>query len=171
MRNETVAKGFLRVVLELEVDTITYLDTSLPSTSPSGRDFTVDVLCDLSDGRQVLLEMQNDYRRDYSQKALVELSRLIGQWDTKSSTAQADDSHRGSVLQGTESFWKNIHQVIVLVITNKEFSHSATKQHFNGESLVEPEIINTYRLMHDKHAQRHYGDVDVADCVINTRQF
>jgi hypothetical protein len=180
MKTPEVVMGFLNTILKLEgdqmVSQVTYLDGELLSNESLGRHFTVDVLCETVKGRRFLLEMQNDYRADYATKALVELCRLIADWDAKvvhQDLTQSDRSQfrSGQTHTAVKTFWKDIEQAIVIAITNKRFPDNAMKARFPGHTVMEPEIINTYRIVHDQHPTRPLGDLDVRVILIMLSNF
>lgn len=169
IRNPDIAAGFINHVLSLkgndEVKEVTYVDTQLPSSDPLGKNFTVDVLCTTKNGR-FLLEMQNDFRNDYPDKAFVELCRLISQWDSSSIQQVVTEKTRkrsrsGETHDVAHEFWQDIDRAIVLVITNKRFPATDVKISDPSQLQMEPDIVNTYRMMNISHPGRYLGDMDV----------
>lgn len=169
IKNPDIAAGFINHVLSLkgndEVKEVTYVDTQLPSTDPLGKNFTVDVLCTTKNGR-FLLEMQNDFRNDYPDKAFVELCRLISQWDSSSVQQVVKEQTRKRARSGethdvAREFWQDIDRAIVLVITNKSFPSNAFKVSDSSQSQMEPNIVNTYRMLNVDSPKRYLGDMDV----------
>lgn len=169
IRNPDIASGFINHVLSLkgddQVKEVTYVDTQLPSTDPLGKNFTVDVVCTTNNGR-FLLEMQNDFRNDYPDKAFVELCRLVSQWDSSSIQQVVTEGTRKRSRAGethgvAREFWQDIRRAIVLVITNKSFPATSTKTSDPSQHQMEPDIINTYRMMNTSHPGRFLGDMDV----------
>jgi hypothetical protein len=109
--------------------------------------------------------MQNDFRADYATKAFTEFCRLIAHWDAETIHQEVTEENRkraraSETYDGTKEFWKDIKTAIVLVITNKRFPETQHKSLFTGQALMEPEIINSYRMMHESHAGRFLGDLD-----------
>lgn len=164
-----VACGFLNTILDLKdqniITNVRFLDKELPSHEALGRDFIVDILCETQDNRRFLVEMQNDFRADYATKAFTEFCRLIAHWDAETIRQEVTEESRkraraSETYDGTKEFWKDIKTAIVLVVTNKRFPATQHKVLFPGQVLMEPEIINSYRMMHESHAGRFLGDLD-----------
>lgn len=61
-----------------------------------------------------------------------------------------------------KEFWKDIKTVIVLVVTNKRFPEEKRETLFSDQSsaVMEPDIINSYRMMHESSPGRPLGDLD-----------
>lgn len=172
MRRPEIAMGFINHMLGLTgpdaVKSIRYVDPSLPSGDPLGRAFTVDVIC-TTDREKFLLEMQNDFRSDYPDKAFTELCRLVSYWDRDRIHQKVTEGSRktkrvGEVHDEARDFWQNIKRAVVLVITNKAFSPGAVKESDPTAPQMEPEIINAYRMTHENHPKRYLGDMDA--CVV-----
>ena len=76
---------FLNCILDLKdeaaIASVIYLDPNAPSANPLGRYFISDVLCCTLCGKNILIEMQNDFDPEYSDKALLELCHLTGRAD------------------------------------------------------------------------------------------
>lgn len=169
IKNPDIAAGFINHVLSLkgndQVKNVTYVDTQFPSTEPLGKNFTVDVVCTTNNGR-FLLEMQNDFRNDYPDKAFVELCRLVSQWDSSSiQQAVTEDTRKrsraGTIHDTAREFWQDIQRAIVLVITNKSFPVRAVKESDPSQPQMEPNIVNTYRMLNVDNPRRYLGDMDV----------
>jgi hypothetical protein len=169
MQQPHIATGFINHILDLKgaeaVRNVTYIDPYLPSLDPLGRHFTVDVICSTEKGK-FLLEMQNNFREDYPDKAFIELCRLVSNWDrdiVRQKLACADDRkalRAGEKHDGTGDFWKSINRAIVLVVSNREFKPGARKSSHATTSQMEPEVINNYRMTHIEHPNRYLGDID-----------
>jgi hypothetical protein len=157
--------SFLNAALDFEgdqcIDSIEHLSPELPSSDPSSifrYRFTVDVRCRSKDGRNFLIEMQNDFRDDYHLKCLVEHCRMIGRLDTAQTLEeQSQRSERNS--HDRLKFWKGIQGLYTIVLTNKSFSASRCKSQFTDEALMEPFLVNTYELRHIKQLERLFGDI------------
>ena len=165
--DEIVLSGFLNSLWNLQgndiIVGIQYLDAGLPSDDWIGRHFTVDIRCKTKAGEHYLIEMQNDYHGNYTDKAHVEHCRMIGRIDT-TSTMNVEDEDRemmsaSSTCDEAKSFWRSISAVRTVVITNKSQTSTRRKQHFEEELTAEPEIVNTYSMRHDEHLERHLGDI------------
>ena len=169
MKQPHIATGFINHVLDLKgaeaVRHVTYIDPYLPSSDPLGRHFTVDVVCS-TEKSKFLLEMQNNFREDYPDKAFIELCRLVSNWDRdiiRQKLACADDRkalRAGEKHDGTGDFWKTINKAIVLVVSNREFKQGAKKSSHTATPQMEPEVINHYRMTHIEHPNRYLGDID-----------
>jgi hypothetical protein len=202
-KDREVAIGFLNTILNLRDDDaivdLGYIDTELPSLIPEGRDFRVDVLCRSSKGEWFLLEMQNDYRADYPDKALVEFCRLMGHVDAaRYQSCSRPEAHElpgggrgdgdgggsgsgGGAADSAEpsrkripifkDFWKHIPRIITLVITNKEFSTGQTKDRFPDQALMEPDIVNTYTIRHTGVPARCLGNIDARIVLVMLANF
>jgi hypothetical protein len=156
MRCKEVTIGFLNTILclpeEDKITEVTYLSEKSNETLESN--FTVDILCETTKNSCILIEMKNDSRVDYSTKAFVELCRLIAYWDSETinqniSELERKRKHAGATHKLTKEFWKNIKTVIVLVVTNKKMALTRN-----------PEIINTYRMTHEKYTEQYLGQID-----------
>jgi hypothetical protein len=127
MNDPIVLSSFLNTILELEdkVESIQYLKTELPSAEIIGKDFIVDILCETEDGKRFIIEMQNDYRGDYANKAIVEFCRLIAYWDQETihnpnTSEQAKKKSRANTaFEPVKRYWRDITTAITIVITNK----------------------------------------------------
>lgn len=179
-KHPSVAMGFLNHILNLQGDDaikdIQYLNTELQSSDPLGRHFTVDILCQTKNDRRFLLEMQNDFRSDYANKALTELCRLIAHWDAQVVHQKVTEMSRkrartNSTLDEIKSFWEDIHTAIVVMVTNKVFPVWQTKESQPDQSLMEPEIINSYRLVHERRTSRHLGNIDARAVLVMLGNF
>ena len=180
MHQPKVVMGFLNTILHLtepdKILSVTYLDKELNSADPLGRHFTVDVLCESIGGKRFLIEMQNDFRSDYTTKAFTEFSRLISQWDAHIVHQEVNEQtlkkvRANETLESVKEFWKDIHTAITVVITNKRFPEDAHKIHFTTQPLMEPQIINTYRMMHVDHPNRYLGDMDARVVMVMLAHF
>lgn len=179
-KHPSVAMGFLNHILNLQGDDaikdIQYLNTELQSSDPLGRHFTVDILCQAKNDRRFLLEMQNDFRSDYANKALTELCRLIAHWDAQVVHQKVTEMNRkrartNSTLDEVKSFWEDIHTAIVVMVTNKVFPAAQTKESQSDEPLMEPEIINSYRLVHERRTSRQLGNIDARAVLVMLGNF
>ena len=180
MHQPSVIMGFLNTILHLSepdlIQSVTYLDKELNSGDPLGRHFTVDVLCESTGGKRFLIEMQNDFRADYTGKAFTEFSRLIAQWDAQIVHQEVNEQTRkraraNETLNTVKEFWKDIHTAITVVITNKRFPEDAYKTQFIMQPLMEPQIINTYRMTHTDHPNRYLGDIDARVVMVMLSHF
>ena len=180
MHQPLVIMGFLNTILRLSepdrIQSVTYLDKELNSADPLGRHFTVDVLCESTGGKRFLIEMQNDFRADYTAKAFTEFSRLIAQWDAQIVHQEVNEQTRkraraNETLNTVKEFWKDIHTAITVVITNKRFPEDAYKTQFIMQPLMEPQIINTYRMTHTDHPNRYLGDIDARVVMVMLAHF
>jgi hypothetical protein len=188
-KDPQVASGFLNTILSLEgediISHLEYADQELSSCSPEGRDFRVDVLCRTKKGEWFLLEMQNDYREDYPDKALVEFCRLLGNMDVMHYQVCSNPSAHAATYESEGAaatppkkrlrmdpyFWKSIPKVITLVITNKEFSETKRKERFPDQFLKEPDIINEYTLRHTRVSERRLGNIDARIVLVMLANF
>ena len=167
--NEVVACGFLNTVLGFsgneEIQDVIFLDKELPSHEPLGRNFIVDLLCEAKNGRRFLIEMQNDFRADYATKVFTEFCRLIAHWDSKVIDQKVSEETKkraraNATYEGVKEFWNDITTAIVLVVTNKCFSPNEQKVRFPNQAVMEPDIINSYRMTHENIPERTLGDLD-----------
>jgi hypothetical protein len=167
--DQQVACGFLNTVLGIsgteEITHVRFLDKELPSHELLGRDFIVDILCETGKGRRFLIEMQNDFRADYATKAFTEFCRLIAHWDAEVIHQEVAEESRkraraSTTYDGVKEFWRDIKTAIVLVVTNKRFSHDQRKERFLDHAVMEPDIINSYRMTHERVPGRPLGDLD-----------
>jgi hypothetical protein len=186
-RDPQVAMGFLNTILSLSgedaIKQIKYLDKELPSLVPEGKDFRVDVLCQASKGEWFLLEMQNDYRTDYPDKALIEFCRLMGNVDAYHQELCSNPSaHESKELVSSvaltedhpkmeHDFWMSVPKVITLVITNREFQKNRKKAMFPDQTLMEPSIINTYTFRHTEKTERRLGNIDARIVLVMLANF
>lgn len=179
---QEVVCGFLNAILGLsrednnEIMNVSFLDKELPSHSQFGRDFIVDILCETRTGRRFLVEMQNDFRGDYATKAFTEFCRLIAHWDAEVIHQEVTDLARkharaNEKYKGVKKFWKDIKTAIVLVITNKRFPVIRKRLMFPTCSVMEPEVINTYRMMHETKSGRTLGDLDARVVLVMLANF
>lgn len=181
-----VASGFLNTILTLSGDDsiqeLLYVDKELSSRVPEGKDFRVDVLCRTQKGEWFLLEMQNDYRKDYPDKAFVEFCRLFGNLDSaqrqpcSNPLDHGQESRSHSVIHPTmiPDFWKSVPRVIALVITNKEFGGRTKKgPPFRQDLAMEPDVVNTYTMRHTSktHQDRRLGNIDARIVLITLANF
>lgn len=166
--NQQVVCGFLNSVLELSeqnsIKSVTFLDKELPSSEALGRDYIVDMLCESAGGRRFLIEMQNDFRVNYATKAFTEFCRLIAYWDADTIHQVVTEEFReqfkaNETYDGTKEYWKDIKTAITLVITNKQFPNSEKKL-FPHHNFMEPDVINTYRMTHERYPDLALGDLD-----------
>ena len=168
--DQEVLSDFLNSLWSLQegskITEIEYLDAGMQSADPIGRHFTVDIRCKTQSGEHYLIEMQNDYFSDYTDKAHVEHCRMFGHIDA-ASVSDVSDRVRirmpsGSTYSAAKEFWQDITAVRMIVITNREQVSGPSKKHFSDESLAEPLVINTYSLRHedDDYRDRHLGDIN-----------
>ena len=167
---------FLNDILDFNGDAaisqVTYLDPNFPSTSILGRHFTSDLLCSTSCRKYILIEMQNDFNDDYSDKALLELCRLTSRVDTfkirqalqnrglPAHHLQSRDAEAKSRENcGIGNVWKEIDSSIALVITNKQISSDHMKKRFQQVPVMEPNVVNTYEMLHIEDHTRRLGDI------------
>ena len=143
--NSDIVSGFLNCVLNLNppITSVQVINSELNSSFLNEGDFTVDLLCNTTDGQLILVEMQNNWSDMYATKAIVELCRLVSSFDEKmpnilgkrknrsgSSVKDKDDDivKRTEVNSGlvgpTAQLWKRIKRVITCVITNKPTSNA-----------------------------------------------
>lgn len=184
-KDPQVAMGFLNTILNLDgesaITELSYVDQELQSRSLYGRDFRVDVLCRTKKEEWFLLEMQNDYREDYPDKALVEFCRLMGNVDAiQYQDCTRSEDHAGAAAAAPPSrkrprmdqdFWKSVKSLITLVISNKEFPADKTKERFPDQSLMEPGIVNTYTMRHTEQPERCLGSVDARIVLVMLANF
>lgn len=180
MHQPLVIMDFLNTILHLSdadrIQSVTYLDTELRIVDLLGRNFTVDVLCQSKSGKRFLIEMQNDFRADYMNKAFSEFSRLIAQWDAQIVHQEINEETRlkasaNKTLNSVKEFWKDIHTAITVVITNKRFPKNTCKTHFSMQTQMEPQVINTYRMTHTDHPNRFLGDIDARVVIVMLANF
>ncbi len=178
--DQHVACGFLNTILNLsgeqEIMHVRFLDKELPSQELLGRDFIVDILCETGAGRRFLIEMQNDFRADYATKAFTEFCRLIAHWDAEVIHQEVTEASRkraraSTTYDGVKEFWRDIKTAIVLVITNKCFPVDQQKALFSTYMVMEPEIINTYRMLHENGSGRPLGDLDARVVLVMLSNF
>lgn len=168
MKKPEVVIGFLNTILHISeadrIQSVTYLNTELNSGVPLGRDFIVDILCQSINDKHYLIEIHNDFRIDYTNKALFELSRLITQWDNYIVHQEVREEifkkakRDNDSLQGVKTNWKGSHAAITVMITNREYGENVFKTNFPAQSIREPEIINTYRMTHSIHPDQYLGN-------------
>jgi hypothetical protein len=165
---QQVACGFLNTILGIsgteEITQVRFLDKEFPSHELLGRDF-IDILCETGKGQRFLIEIQNDFDADYATKAFTELCRLIAHWDAKVIHQKVIEESRkraraSTTYDGVEEFWRDIKMTIVLIVTNKRFSHDQRKERFIDHAAMEPDIINSYRMTHERVPGRPLGDLD-----------
>lgn len=180
MKTPEVVIGFVNHTLNLQGDekvtSVTYLDGELSSDELLYRDFTIEVLCQVSKGERFLLEIQNDFRKDYTERAFVELSRLVSRWQVKSTRKEATEAARAhhessASLSEVKIFGRSIHKAMFIAITNKKLPSPAETTRFPGQSLMEPEIINVYKMAHRKDPTRPLGDLDVGVVLVMLSRF
>lgn len=139
-KSSDIVCGFLNSVLNITppIAKVQVINNDLNSSFVKGASFTVDLLCNTTDGQLILVEMQNNYSDLYATKAFVEFCRLVSSFDekmpsiltkrkTRSNGPTADNE--GEDMEGTEvdtgrvgsstQFWRRIKRVITCVITNK----------------------------------------------------
>ena len=165
LSDSKIASHFLNAVLSLKgeksIKTVEFLQRDMPSSNPLsslGYAFTVDVRCRTRDGRNFLVEMQNDFRDDYHLKSLIEHSRMLGRLDvedTQEDLYLREKSNKNDKFK----FWKSVEGLYSVVVTNKSFPLTRMKKVYQNESLMEPDLVNPYELRHVHHLERHYGDI------------
>ena len=118
---------------------------------PLERDFTVDILCETGKDQRFLIEIHNDFRGDYTTKVIHQ--RVSEEEEAKLARA-------GTTYDGVKEFWKDIKTAIVLVVSNKCFSKDQRKERFLDHAVMEPDVINSYRMTHERVQGRPLGDLD-----------
>jgi hypothetical protein len=168
-QDKQTALGFLNKILGFSgrdaFTKISFLDKEFPSREHLGRDFIVDILCETELGHRFLIEMQNDFYGYYAAKAITEFCRFIAHWDAEVIHQKATEESRkrartNTTYDGVKKIWKDIKTTIVLVITNKRFPPEQRKTFFSDHTVMEPDIINTYRMMHESVPGRPLCDLD-----------
>lgn len=162
--NSDIVSGFLNCVLNLNppITSVQVINSELNSSFLNEGDFTVDLLCNTTDGQLILVEMQNNWSDMYATKAIVELCRLVSSFDEKmpnilgkrknrsgSSVKDKDDDivKRTEVNSGlvgpTAQLWKRIKRVITCVITNKPTSNAGLG-----------DIVNEFEFIKHNHTSQ-----------------
>ena len=175
MKKSEVVISFLNTILHLSeadrIQSVTYLGTELNSRVPlEGRDFIVDILCQSMNNRHYLIEIHNNFRVDYSNKAFFDLSRLITRWDHYTINQEVSfDKEIRKRKEGVNNCLLGYHPAITVMITNRKYSESEIKTNFTAQSIKEPEIINTYRMAHLGYP--HLCDIDARVVLVMLSNF
>ena len=185
--DSTILTPFLNEILGLEGDssisTLTYLDRSLPSASYLGRQFVSDLLCVTGNGKYILIEMQNDFDKYYSDKALFELCRLTARIDAiqlkyefeQRGVRPGEQSRQEEVYPRKDlcmkNFWKDVISSIVVVITNKVFPADCIKERFQNEPIMEPSVVNSYEMVNSDDHKRHLGNIEFKAVLVTLANF
>lgn len=186
--------GFLNVILELEesdrIVSVAVVNSDLPSTSMYGSHLTCDLLC-VTDckSRKYLCEIQNKFTSQYPDKALIELSRVISNWDHAAIESHAGSSggsnkkpklYVGSTHADAKEFWNGISGAVVIVITNHNLAAGDKANLSSSEEVdhaqAEPNIINSYRMMLDRKKgeqgkKRYLRNIDSRVIIVNLARF
>ncbi len=164
-RESSILSDFLNAVLGFTgnncIENIEYLPKDMSPSDPISSfayHFTVDVRCRTKNNQHFLIEMQNDFRDDYHLKSLIEHSRMLSRLDIDQ-TLEDQNLRKEKNKKDIKKFWKNIEGLYTIVITNKCFPHNKTKNHYAGESIMEPFLVNNYELRHTQQLERRYGDI------------
>jgi hypothetical protein len=62
------------------------------------------------------------------------------------------------VASVTTEAWRKLKGVHTIILTNKPLT-KRRKEYYRDEPVMEPELVNVYELRHEKHIERHYGDM------------
>lgn len=170
---------FLNHILDFQdsqrIIELIYTDTEIPSSDALGRNFTVDIICQTEDNRYFLLEMQNDYSPDYTDKVFFEFGRYLGGIDAeKLSDISTDDRKRRRIGEKdveAKDFWQKVEKVFFLVISNKRFEIGKMKSFFSDEEISEPDVINTYEMLNTTRPARHLGNLKAKVILIMLANF
>lgn len=73
--NKKYLISFLNALLEENIENVVYMDKEDGSESPEDRSLIYDVHCQTSDGRTLIVEMQNRYQDFFDDRALFYVSR------------------------------------------------------------------------------------------------
>ena len=168
-KNPIVLADFLNNILDYkggdQIVQLSYMDKEFASLDIAGRAFTVDIVCLTENQRYFLIEMQNDYGPDYADKSYVEFARFLAGVDSVKlhDLSMGGEPQRRRRIGDTDieaqDFWKKIQEVCTVVISNKRFRPDFKKERFTDETVAEPDVINTYEMRHNVHANRHLGSL------------
>jgi hypothetical protein len=171
--DKNVVLSFLNTILGFSnqdtIKDVHFLDKEFPNLHSSGRDFIVDIVCETQDNRRFLIVIQNDFQHiNNVTKAFTEFCDLMKYLDDAIFKQQLS-IEEAKYMKNTQAdindeelnfLWKDIKTVIVLIISNRRFPGEQRKTLFHDQPVVEPDIINSYRMMHDKVPGRVLSDLD-----------
>ena len=175
--NPTVLIDFLNHIFDYKdsekIVELTYVDNNLRSSHEYGRAFTVDIVCTTKSNRYFLLEMQNAYTDSYADKAYVEFARFLSNIDSvkvSDVSRENEERHRiGETDVEAKDFWLKIEEICTLVISNKKYKFKKKKG--SNDKAAEPDIINTYRMLHEKYPSRTLGSLNAKVVLIMLANF
>lgn len=150
-KSSAVICGFVNTIFNISppITSVECINTELGSTFQQGANNSVDLLCRTSNNELILIEMQNQYREEYTVKVFVEFCRLVANFDSKApeivekkrtrSVAALETLENGaqgseqaapqattkSTTKSSAEFWKRIRRIIVGVITNHAIHNPA----------------------------------------------
>eukprot|EP01032_Pedospumella_encystans_P021631 gene21631-24529_t len=157
-KSSVVICGFINTVFNIQppITQVDCINTELGSSCQHGANIIVDLLCRTADNELILLEMQNQYRDDYTSKIFLEFCRLVANFDakapeilakkrTRSVAALESANNEGSNIdeakdekkaKSSSEFWKRIRRVVVGVITNHTINNPAITQPINEFTML-----------------------------------
>jgi hypothetical protein len=156
-----ILKGFLNTVLEFNgeqsIEEIQYLPyQGLPRYNPNFRHgFSVDVRCRTKSGRQILIEIQNEFQFEDELKALIEHSRVLSRADTDQNSKKRPEL---TSYNDKNTYWKEVERLYTIVVSNKPVDFALLQSHYIGETVVQPFSVNT-QLRHVKQSDCRFGEI------------
>jgi hypothetical protein len=162
--DSSILKSFLNTVLELNgeqsIEEIQYLPRqSMFQSNPNPAFqtcFDVDVRCRTKSGRQILIEILDEFKHECDLKALIEQSRML-------SRADADQNSKKRPKLTTSyndknTYWKVAEKLYTIVVTNKPVDFALLQSHYIGETVVQPFLVNN-ELRHVKQSDCRFGEI------------
>jgi hypothetical protein len=159
--DSSILKCFLNTVLEFNgeqsIEEIQYLPyQGLPRYQPTFQNgFTVDVRCRTKSGRQILIEIENEFMNEYELKALIEHSRMLSRADADQNSKKRPDL---TSYNDKNTYWKEVERLYTIVVTNKPVDFALLQSHYIGETVVQPFLVNN-ELRHVKQSDCRFGEI------------
>lgn len=158
-----ILKGFLNTVLdfsgEQSIEEIQYLPyQGLPQSNPNSafqNCLILDVRCRTKSGRQILIEIENEFRNEYELKALIEHSRLLSRADADQNSKKRPEL---TSYDDKNTYWKKVDRLYTIIVSNKPVDFALLQSHYIGETVVHPFLVNT-QLRHVKQSDCRFGEI------------